>query len=153
MIDCGQPAELSEEYQNEIVTTIFPLLKAKNREIVKSVLGFAKLTIHSLSPEVLTTNLQSLMEGLLVCLNEHKNHFKVKIRHILERLVRKYSIEEIEGYFDDGDGAKKMITNIRKRKERATRKKRAGINVADDGDDDDIDQVGLLRLKGSLADG
>lgn len=50
-----------------------------------------------------------------------KAHFKSKIRHILERLVRKFGYAEIEEYIPEAD--RKLINNIKKRKERSKKRK------------------------------
>jgi ribosomal RNA-processing protein 12 len=130
---------------------VFPLLAVKNREIVKSVLGFVKLTIHSLSPAIIQPQLPSLVPALIICLSTHRHHFKVKIRHIFERLLRKFGAADIEQFAlesgADHEGAVKMILNIKKRKERAARKK---TQVAE-RDDDDSDDVSLFLLSPSLA--
>ncbi|PVF95410.1 NUC173-domain-containing protein [Serendipita vermifera] len=120
--------DLSEEIQVDVITTVYPLVAAKNREIVKSVLGFVKLTIHSLSPEIVQPHLETLVPALMVCLSIHKHHFKVKIRHVFERLMRKFGADEIIQYAQAADGADegglKMLSNIYKRKEKAAKKRR-----------------------------
>ena len=52
---------------------------------------------------------------------DEKSHFKSKIRHFFERLVRKFGMEMIEMHVPESD--KKLIANIRKRKERLKKKK------------------------------
>lgn len=52
---------------------------------------------------------------------DHKSHFRSKIRHIFERLIRKFSYEDVDKYFPESD--KKLIANIRKRKESLKRRK------------------------------
>jgi ribosomal RNA-processing protein 12 len=131
--------DVSETYQADIVATVYPLLGVTNREIVKSVLGFVKLSIHSLSPKIVQPQLNTLVPALLACLAAHGHHFKVKIRHIFERLLRKYGADEIERHAlngnHDNDGGLKMILNIKKRKERAARKRRAGAIQGNDSED------------------
>ncbi|KAG8802920.1 hypothetical protein FRC17_006313, partial [Serendipita sp. 399] len=120
--------EISETSMRDITSTVYPLLGVKNREIVKSVLGFVKLTIHSLPIEIVEDQLSNLVPALFTCLTVHGHHFKVKIRHIFERLLRKFGIDEIEKHADkateNNSGAFKMIRNIKKKKERAAKKKR-----------------------------
>lgn len=72
------PDDITEEYQNDVLLTIYPLLHAKNREIVKSVLGFVKLSVHALRKDVVESRLSELVPGLLTCLNVHRGHFKVR---------------------------------------------------------------------------
>lgn len=119
----------------EIITTLLVFLSSANREIVKSVLGFVKLAIHTLPVEALRPHMPQLVPALLNWSHDHKNHFKVKVRHIFERILRRFSFEEVLACANDSD-ATKVLTNIKKRKERAKRKKAERR--------DDEDDVGAL---------
>ncbi|KAJ7072103.1 armadillo-type protein [Mycena amicta] len=114
----------------EILSTLFVFIGSANREIVKSILGFVKLAIHSLPTELVRPHLPALVPALLGWSHDHKNHFKVKVRHIFERLLRRFEWSEVYGYAGEED-ARKVLENIKKRKERAKRKK------AQANDDDD----------------
>lgn len=133
--------DISEQVLTETVITVFPLVAVKNREIVKSVLGFVKLAIHSLPPSITEPQLPNLIPALLVCLSTHRHHFKVKVRHIFERLIRKFGSEEIERFaLESGpehEGAVKMILNIKKRKERAARKRDQATERGEEGSDEE----------------
>ena len=61
------------------------------------------------------------MEQILNLSHIHKSHFKSKVRHMLERLIRKFSYETVEKIVPEED--KKLILAIRKRKEALKRKK------------------------------
>jgi ribosomal RNA-processing protein 12 len=107
---------------DEILKTMFEFLSSPNREIVKSILGFIKLAIHTLPLNLLRPHLKSLVPALLDRSHDHKNHFKVKVRHIFERMLRRFSWEEV--YACTGkEEASKVLINIKKRKERSKRKK------------------------------
>jgi len=108
----------------EIFTTLLVFLASANREIVKSILGFIKLAIHTLPSEIIRPHLPALVPALLGWSHDHKNHFKAKVRHIFERMLRKFGWDEVYGCVD-GQEASKVLVNIRKRKERAKRKKAA----------------------------
>ncbi|KAK0195371.1 armadillo-type protein [Armillaria mellea] len=115
-------AAISTQMHTEIFTTLLVFLTSANREIVKSILGFVKLAIHSLPVEIIRPHLKVLVPGLLSWSHDHKNHFKAKVRHIFERMLRRFSWEEV--YLCAGEEeAAKVIINIKKRKERAKRKK------------------------------
>lgn len=106
----------------EILQTLLVFLTSANREIVKSVLGFVKLAIHTLPADLIRPHLSELVPALLKWSHDHKNHFKVKVRHIFERMLRRFSWEEV--YTCAGnDEAGKVLLNIKKRKERAKRKR------------------------------
>ncbi|PFH53781.1 hypothetical protein AMATHDRAFT_136895 [Amanita thiersii Skay4041] len=113
---------VSSKMLNEIVETMFVFLSSANREIVKSVFGFVKLSVHMLPVELLRPHLKQLVPALLIWSHDHKNHFKAKVRHIFERMIRRFGWEEIYGYAGNDDAAK-VLVNIKKRKERAKRKK------------------------------
>ncbi|KAM6501995.1 Armadillo-type fold [Amanita muscaria] len=113
---------LSQTIHNELLSTMLVFLSSANREIVKSVLGFIKLVVHTLPMEFLRPHLKDLVPGLLNRSHDHKNHFKVRVRHIFERLMRRFRWEEIYEFAGDSEAAK-VLVNIKKRKDRAKRKK------------------------------
>ncbi|KAK0485757.1 armadillo-type protein [Armillaria novae-zelandiae] len=113
---------ISIQMHTEIFTTLLVFLTSANREIVKSILGFVKLAIHSLPVEIIRPHLKVLVPGLLGWSHDHKNHFKAKVRHIFERMLRRFSWEEVHTCAGEEEAAK-VIINIKKRKERAKRKK------------------------------
>lgn len=125
----------------ELVSTLEVFLASPNREIVKSTLGFVKVVVVSLPTSTMEDSLSSIVKGLLSDDNHHRQHFKAKIRHIFERLLRRFGYEKIESMTDEEN--RKLLVNIRKRKERAKKKKATqGEEPADDGDDDTMG-VGL----------
>lgn len=119
----------------EIFTTLLVFVSSTNREIVKSSLGYIKLAIHTMSPEILRPHLQSIVPALLSWSHDHKNHFKDKVRHIFERMIRRFGYEDVYACAGEEDG-RKMLTNIKKRKDRAKRKK--ARNADNEGDDEVI---------------
>jgi ribosomal RNA-processing protein 12 len=109
---------------NDIFSTMLVILPSNNREIVKSALGFVKLIVHTLSEDIVRPHLQELIPLLLDRAHDHKNHFKLKVRHILERMIRRFGWENVHAAAGDSDAAK-VLLNIKKRKDRAKRKKAA----------------------------
>ncbi|KAG7098810.1 hypothetical protein E1B28_000715 [Marasmius oreades] len=114
--------DISNDMKKEIFTTLLVFLSSANREIVKSVLGFVKLSIHTFPVDIIQVHLRDLVPALLTWSHDHKNHFKVKVRHIFERLLRRLPWEDVYPHAGNEDGAK-VLVNIKKRKERAKRKK------------------------------
>jgi hypothetical protein len=112
---------LSNNTLSELLSTLILFLSSANREIVRSAIGFVKVAIVTLSATVLEPTLPSLIPALVNWSHEHSNHFKVKIRHILERLIRKFGIDKVEREVPEDD--KKLIQNIRKRQMRSKKKK------------------------------
>jgi ribosomal RNA-processing protein 12 len=135
------PDAISVNMHTEILTTMIVFLSSTNREIVKSVLGFVKLVIHTLPMDLIEPHLKELVLTLLARSHDHKNHFKVKVRHIFERILRRFAWDKIYSYAGEDDNAK-VLLNIKKRKDRAKRKK-ANRNDEEGGDED-------VRLLNSL---
>ena len=129
---------------HDLIATLVVFVSSNNREIVKSSLGFVKVIVVTLSSGDVHPHLPALVPALLGWSHDHKNHFKGKVRHIFERLIRKFGypdiVKQAEGV--EGDGVK-FLENIRKRKERSKRKKAAKNDdgpaggAMDDGDDDE----------------
>ncbi|KAI0029666.1 NUC173-domain-containing protein [Vararia minispora EC-137] len=121
----------SEKMLNEILSTMLVFLSSNNREIVKSTLGFTKLAIHMLPETLVRAHLGELIPLLLSRAHDHKNHFKVKVRHILERAIRRFGWEDVSKAAGESEAAK-VLVNIKKRKERAKRKRAAAAEASDD---------------------
>ena len=121
---------------NEILSTMLVFLTSTNREIVKSILGFVKLVIHTLPADLIRPHLKDLVPALLSWSHDHKNHFKVKVRHIFERMLRRFTWEEIHSCANDEEASTKVLMNIKKRKERAKRKK--ADREQEDGEADEV---------------
>lgn len=121
-------SELPHPIIEELVQTMDLFLTSPNREIVRSVLGFVKVAIISLPESIVKPRLQSLIPGLMSWSREHKAQFRAKIKHILERAIRRFGFVMIEKNCPEDD--KKFINNIRKTKERRKRHKAADGNEA-----------------------
>lgn len=132
LVNSYPTGQISFKMHTDILTTMIVFLSSANREIVKSVLGFIKLGVHTLPLDILRPHLKELVPALLSWSHDHKNHFKLKVRHIFERMLRRFSWEEIYGYAGEEE-ASKVLVNIKKRKERAKRKK---ANRTEDDDDE-----------------
>lgn len=125
--------QVSDQTISELLSTLTIFLTSKNREIVKSALGFAKVTIVSLPIATLRPHLPQLVPALLGWVHDHKNHFKSKTIHIFERLIRRFGFDEVYANAGEKVEEKKVLIGIRKRKERA-KKKRAGKGDEEEGD-------------------
>ncbi|KAJ3263728.1 hypothetical protein HDU77_010113 [Chytriomyces hyalinus] len=143
---------MGEELCKEIVSTILLFMASPNREIVKAALGFIKVILVTLPQPYLADELESIITSILTHSRPHKSAFKSKVKNILERLIRKFSFEAVEGFIPETDF--KLIRNIRKVRERQLKKKseaKAASSAAagDDGDDasDEDNAASKLALK------
>ncbi|KAG6005949.1 hypothetical protein E4U21_007513 [Claviceps maximensis] len=134
-------SSLGEQTLSDLVQTMDLFLTSNNREIVKSCLGFVKVCVISLPVELMIPRLATLIPNLITWSREHKSHFKAKVKHILERMVRRFGYELVHKHCPEPD--RKLIVNIRKTKERTKKKKdasRAALGdeeASDAGSDDD----------------
>lgn len=126
---------MSNTTLTELLNTIIIFLGSANREIVRSAIGYVKVSIVSLPSSIVEPSLPELVPALINWSHEHSNHFKVKIRHILERLLRKFGHDKVEPYVPEDD--KKLVNNIRKRQARLKKKK--ADRADEDGEDENMD--------------
>lgn len=139
-------ATLEADTLAELVETMDIFLTHKNREIVRSVLGFVKVCVISLSQELMLPRLQTLIPNLMVWSHEHKAHFKAKVKHILERMIRRFGAETVNKYCPEED--RKLIANIRKTRERNKRHKEAAKAEGAEGSDEEGGEATNGKRKG-----
>ncbi|PTB63803.1 NUC173-domain-containing protein [Trichoderma citrinoviride] len=132
-------SSLSDQTLSDLVQTMDLFLTSNNREIVKSCLGFVKVCVISLPVELMMPRLDTLVPNLIIWSNEHKGHFKAKVKHILERMVRRFGFDAVNKSCPESD--RKLLANIRKTKERAKRKKDASKGAHDDDDASDDEEA------------
>ncbi|CAH8389307.1 unnamed protein product [Eruca vesicaria subsp. sativa] len=111
-----------------LLPSTFLLLQRKNKEITKANLGLLKVLVAKSPVEGLHANLKSIVEGLLKWPEGTKNLFKAKVRHLLEMLIKKCGTEAIKSVMPEEHI--KLLTNIRKVKERKERKYAAGSEMS-----------------------
>jgi len=116
--------QLQQATVTDLVQTMDLFLTSNNREIVRSVLGFVKVCVISLPSELMLPRLETLVPNLVVWSHEHKQHFKAKVKHIFERMIRRFGADLIERYCPESD--RKLIANIRKTRERRKKRRDAG---------------------------
>lgn len=130
----------------EMVSTLDLFLTSKNREVVRSVLGFVKVCVISLPREMMVERLPTLVPNLMVWSHEHKAHFKAKVKHIVERMIRRFGYEAVERHVPEED--KKLVVNIRKTRDRRKRHKDAAAAAVGDNDEEEkpVSKVCILIL-------
>ncbi|EPS44980.1 hypothetical protein H072_1018 [Dactylellina haptotyla CBS 200.50] len=135
--------DLKPETISELVTTMDAFLTSNNREIVRSVLGFVKVSVTSLPKELIIPRLGTLIPNLMTWSHEHKAHFKAKVKHIIERMIRRFGYDLVEKSVPEED--KKLVINIRKTRDRKKRRKQ---EAGEAGEDDE--PTGPARRKGKF---
>ncbi|KAJ6330951.1 hypothetical protein OIU76_009529 [Salix suchowensis] len=99
----------------KLLPSTFLLLQRKNREIIKANLGFLKVLVAKSQAEGLQMFLESMVEGLLRWQDDTINHFKAKVKHILEMLVKKCGVDAVKAVMPEEH--MKLLANIRKDKQ------------------------------------
>ncbi|KAK3065978.1 hypothetical protein LTS18_002170, partial [Coniosporium uncinatum] len=78
----------------------------------------------------------------MVWSHEHKAHFKAKVKHIVERMIRRFGVEVVEKNTPEAD--RKLIANIRKTRER---RKKKGKGEGEESDEEDLPEQGKRKGK------
>lgn len=128
-------SEVSPETISNILELMDMFIQNNNREVVRSVIGFVKVAIISLPQNVMQPRLKTLIPNLLVWSHEHKSHFKAKVKHIIERMIRRFGIEIVERFTPEED--KRLIINIRKSRDRRKRKQQASVEDSNEEHEND----------------
>uniref|UniRef100_A0A803NT89 RRP12-like protein n=1 Tax=Cannabis sativa TaxID=3483 RepID=A0A803NT89_CANSA len=103
-----------------LLPSTFLLLRRKNREIVKANLGLLKVLVAKSKAEALQVHLKGMVEGLMMWQDDTKTHFKAKVKLLLEMLVKKCGLDAVKAVMPEEH--MKLLTNIRKIKERKEKK-------------------------------
>lgn len=112
---------LPREKLIEYIELVWMLLESANREIITAVLGFVKVSVLIMPLEELNIKLPSLLSLMLSWSNSHKNHFKGRVKHLIERLLRRCGYDVLKSAFPESEV--KLLHNIQKSKERSRRKR------------------------------
>ncbi|TQD93685.1 hypothetical protein C1H46_020689 [Malus baccata] len=105
---------------SNLLPSTFLLLQRKNKEIIKANLGLLKVLVAKSQAEGLQLHLKSMVEGLLKWQDATKTHFKAKVKLLLEMLVKKCGLDAVKAVMPQEH--MKLLTNIRKLKERKEKK-------------------------------
>jgi ribosomal RNA-processing protein 12 len=93
-------ATMKASGENDLVSSLTQdiclLLQSPSREIVKSAISFVKVALVILDSETLDPLLPGLTEGLLQWANVHHHQFKLQVRHLMERLLRRFGADRME---------------------------------------------------------
>ncbi|CAA6664606.1 unnamed protein product [Spirodela intermedia] len=124
-------ARLSYEFSDLISTaysllpSAFLLMQRENREITKANLGFLKVLVAKSQANGLHMHLGGIVDGLLKWRDNTRNHFKSKVKLLIEMMVKKCGLDAVKAVMPEEH--MKLLTNIRKiSEERAKEKSETG---------------------------
>ena len=137
--------KLAKTVLEDLLGTVAMFLQSNNREIVRSVLGFVKVAVVVLPKELLgKERMAGMLTGCMVWSKDNKGRMRMKVKGILERCIRRFGAETVEFWLEGDDAGRKMVGNIKKRRERAKRKK--SVIRASDGTDEEA-REGEAKVK------
>jgi len=127
-----------------LLQTVMVLFDENSREVIKSVIGFVRISVAALAKGQLEPLLPDLLEGLFKY-NRGRGRFRSKIKIILKRLVKIYGYEKLSPLVPEA----RLVNHMRKMDQRAKRRKELlkaqGLEAEDDfegmmdSDEDDSD--------------
>ncbi|XP_077992398.1 RRP12-like protein [Glandiceps talaboti] len=129
---------LASSLVGELIDNICILLKSRNREIVKSALGFVKVLITVLTDVALAQHLQKLIDSMVTWNSDSKHHFRFKVKQLFGRLMKKFGYEVI--YKMVPESYHKMMKNTQKIQER-NKKRKAIKEAVKTSEDDDVEEI------------
>ena len=103
-----------------LLQTILVLFAENSREVIKSVVGFVRVSVAAMTPAQLEPNLPDLLNGLLKY-HKGKDRFRAKIKIILKKLVRVYGYDKLMPMVPASDT--RLLTHMRKLSDRVERRK------------------------------
>jgi ribosomal RNA-processing protein 12 len=115
--------DISDEVIDDLLSTMEVFLTSKSREIARSAIGFIKVALVTLPRKLMLGRLDKLIPNLMVWSHETKGHFRVKVKTLMERMIRRFGYDTILQYTPEDDH--KLVINIRKTRERRKRGKEA----------------------------
>ncbi len=136
-----------------LLQTVIVLFDENSREVIKSVIGFVRVSVAALNKDQLEPLLPEVVGGMMKY-NRGKGRFRSKIKIILKKLVRNYGYETITPLVPPNDT--RLLNHMRKLSERAARRKAANVqdgrtlaggdfdNLMDSDEDDSDDGRTLM---------
>ena len=111
----------------QLLPVVCALLRTKAREIVKAVLGFLKVAAMRIPADMLTPHISDILTGVLLWAEDTKNRFKLKVRQMLKRLMKRCGYDAVAAAWPPSQA--KLLTALRKDMGRTARRK-AGASSA-----------------------
>ncbi|XP_064465677.1 RRP12-like protein [Ornithodoros turicata] len=97
---------------NHIVDAVGLLMASPSREVIQASLYFVRMLLVLLKEEELALHLEKLVTWLCNLTEDCRKHFRVKLRNVFTKLIRRFGYENIAGMVPESH--RKQISNIRK---------------------------------------
>ncbi|XP_057657541.1 RRP12-like protein [Diorhabda carinulata] len=136
-----------------ILDNICTLMESPTREIVASCLSFIKVYNTTLPSPIVASSLEREMKGLTSMTEDCSRHFRLKIRDILDRLVRKFGADSLTRFVPPTNTVMyKRLRNLRKLNARKKRRKETERDEEDSEDEEFTVKAKPKSVEDILAD-
>ncbi|NXU48748.1 RRP12 protein, partial [Turnix velox] len=125
---------LEVSVMEQLLQNVCLLVTSRTRDVVKAALGFLKVTLLLVDTKILAKHVQAMLEALGNLSDDMRRHFRMKLRNLFTRFIRKFGFELVKGLLPAE--YHKVLVNIRKAEARS-RKKRALKQAARDTDEEE----------------
>jgi ribosomal RNA-processing protein 12 len=103
-----------------LLRTVLVLVNENSREVIKSTIGFIRISVAAIPAEQLEPVLPELLGGLLHY-HKAKSRFRSKIKIILKKLIKLFGYDALTPYVPETET--RLLTHMRKLEERQARRK------------------------------
>jgi ribosomal RNA-processing protein 12 len=111
----------NQTFGTELFETVLVLFDAQSKEIIKSLLGFCKVSIVSLPLNSYRAKLPALLKGLGKWASLGRNRFRIQIKHLLERCIKKFGYDIVAKHLPLEHH--KLIIKLKKQTQKQQKKK------------------------------
>ena len=94
----------------DLIHIVYSFLEEKSRELVKACFGFIRTCVKAMPEDLLKEELHDILVALLPWAKDSRNHFKSRVRAIVELLVRRLGKTTIQDQL--GDEEKGLVDQI-----------------------------------------
>ncbi|XP_051935458.1 RRP12-like protein isoform X1 [Hippocampus zosterae] len=133
----------------QLLHNVCLLLASRTREVVKAALSFIKVILFVLETNTLASHLTVMMEGIASMSNDARRHFRVKLKNIFTKFIRKFGFEVVKNLLPLEHH--KVLANIRKTEARNKRKKQASEQQEDSDSEEEAPKATGDSIEDILA--
>jgi len=113
--------DISDDYCNQLMTPVISLIETGNREVVKSCFGFLKVIMTTKSVDFFKPHVETAIKYISGLQKSTKNSFKIKIRELLTKCIKRYGYDEISKMVPEED--LKLVNHIQKMEKKSKKSK------------------------------
>ncbi|XP_059803243.1 RRP12-like protein [Hypanus sabinus] len=133
----------------QLLKNVCLLLQSKTRDVVKSALSFIKVVLFIMDTSALAQQLQLLMESIGSMRDDSRRHFRMKIKNIFTKFIRKFGFDMIDSMVPEE--YHKVLVNIRKAEARNKRQRARKQNASELESEDETPKQSRDSIEDILA--